>query len=165
VSVVIDSAAPNHPLSYFQPDPKGTWADGRWRMAQGDYTVHVGTSSANTSLQSTVNLNVVAPPIRLRLVPRVLDLRGRSSPVTAELKVRAPYTLSDLKITNVSFEGVPALSTALSSDQRTMVASFDPTRLTQLATGENVVVSLAADIVRNGTPDRLWIATTAQVLK
>jgi beta-glucosidase len=165
VTVVIDSAAPNHPLSYFQPNPKGTWADGHWRMAQGDYNVQVGTSSANTPLQATVNLKVVAPPIRLRLVPRVLDLRGRSSPVTAELRVHAPYTLSDLKITNVSLEGIRALSTALSSDQRTMVATFDRTRLSQLAAGENVVVSLAADIVRNGTEDRLWVTTTARVLK
>jgi len=165
VSVVIDSAAPNHPLSYFQPDPKGTWADGHWRMAQGAYNVQVGTSSANTPLQATVNLKVAAPPIRLRLVPRVLDLRGRSSPVTAELRVRAPYTLSDLKITNVSLEGVRALSTALSSDQRTMVATFDRTRLSQLTAGENVVVSLAADIVRNGTEDRLWATTTARVLR
>jgi beta-glucosidase len=165
VSVVIDSAAPNHPLSYFQPDLKGTWADGHWRMAQGDYNVQVGTSSATTPLQATVNLKVVALPIRLRLVPQVLDLRGRSSPVTAELKVRAPYTLSDLKITNVSLEGVRALSTALSSDQRTMVATFDRARLTQLTAGENVVVSLAADIVRNGTEDRLWVTTTARVLR
>ena len=30
VTVIIDSSAPNHPLSYFQPDANGTWADGDW---------------------------------------------------------------------------------------------------------------------------------------
>ena len=61
VTVTIDSSASNHPLSYFQPDPNGTWADGNWVTPAGSYTVHVGSSSANTPLQAAVNLNVVAP--------------------------------------------------------------------------------------------------------
>jgi beta-glucosidase len=56
VSFTIDSSASNHPLSYFQPDPNGTWADGDWLTPAGDYTVHVGTSSADTPLVQTVTL-------------------------------------------------------------------------------------------------------------
>ena len=51
VTVNIDSSAPNHPLSYFQPDPNGTWADGNWVTPAGSYTVHVGGSSADTPLR------------------------------------------------------------------------------------------------------------------
>ena len=83
--------------------------------------------------------------------------------MTAVLSVAAPYSLSDLHITNVRFEGVPALTTALSSDGRAMVATFDGSRLKQLAAGQNVTVSLAADIVVNGTEDKLWVTTTATV--
>ena len=71
VTVVIDPAAPNHPLSYFRPDPVGTWADGEWLMASGSYQVHVGGSSADTPLQATVDFSVQS-----RVRPRSVD-RGR----------------------------------------------------------------------------------------
>jgi beta-glucosidase len=56
VTVTIDPSAPNHPLSYFEPDANGTWADGHWLTPAGDYTIHVGTSSADTPLVQTVTL-------------------------------------------------------------------------------------------------------------
>ena len=46
-----------------------------------------------------------------------------------------------------------------------MIATFDGSRVTDLAAGQNVVVSLAANIVKNGTKDTLWVTTTATVLK
>jgi hypothetical protein len=165
-TVTIDSSAPNHPLSYFRPDPNGTWADGNWVTPAGNYTVHVGGSSADTPLRATVNLNVEAPPIRLRLDPRTINLRGEPGRVRAVLSVPAPYSLLDLHITNVRFEGVPALATEFSSDGRSMVAGFDSSRLRQLEAGENVTVSLAANItVGEGSQDTLWVTTTATVLK
>ena len=60
VSVTIDSAASNHPFSYFVPDPAGTWADGDWATAAGDYTVHVGGSSAGSPLEQAVTLDFPA---------------------------------------------------------------------------------------------------------
>jgi len=165
VTVTIDSSAPNHPLSYFQPDPNGTWSDGNWVTPAGSYTVHVGTSSADTPLEATVDLNVVAPSLRLQLVPGTVDLRGAPSQVIAVLSIPAPYSLLDLQITNVRFEGVPALTTAFSSDGRALLATFGSSRLRQLAAGQNVMVSLAADIIKDGTPDNLWVETTATVLK
>jgi beta-glucosidase len=163
VTITIDSSAPNHPLSYFRRDPNGTWADGNWRTPAGSYSIDVGTSSADTPLHGTVNLNIVAPPARLRLFPRVLNLSGARGLVAAELSVPAPYSLPDLHITNVQFEGVPALATAFSSDGRTMVAIFDRSRLRHLAAGQNVIVSLAADTMKDDTPDRLWVTTTTTV--
>jgi len=164
VSVNIDSSASNHPLSYFQPDPNGTWGDGNWVTPSGSYTVHVGRSSADIPLRTSVNLNVVDLPYRLQLVPGTINLTAPGR-VTAILSIAPPYSLSDLHITNVRFEGVPALTTALSSDGRALVATFDGSRVTDLAAGQNVIVSLAADIVKGGTEDELWAQTTATVLK
>ncbi len=165
VTVRIDSSAPNHPLSYFQPDAKGTWADGNWVTPAGSYTVHVGTSSVDTPLEATVDLNIVTPPVHLQLLQRTIDLRGAGHLVAAVLSIPAPYRLLDLHIRDVRFEGVPALTTAFSPDGRAMVAIFDASRVTDLAAGQNVVVSLAANIVKDGTKDLLWAATTATVLK
>jgi beta-glucosidase len=64
VTVTIDSAAPSHPLSYWIPDndaPVAGWGNGRWATAPGEYTVHVGTSSADTPLVQTVTLSLPRP--------------------------------------------------------------------------------------------------------
>ena len=164
VTVTIDSSASNHPLSYFQPDPNATWGYGNWVTPSGSYTVHVGGSSADTPLRANVNLNVVTPTFSLRLTPGTLDLRGAPRRVTAVLSVPAPYSLSNLNITNVRFEGASALTTAVSSDGRALVATFDSSRLAQLEAGQRTL-SLAADVVKGGTTDTLWVTTTATVLR
>ena len=58
VTVLIDSAASNHPFSYFQPedDDLANWANGEWVTPDGTYTIDVGGSSADTPLESTVAL-------------------------------------------------------------------------------------------------------------
>jgi beta-glucosidase len=61
VSVTIDSSASNHPLSYWVPEndaPVTGWGNGNWNTASGDYTVHVGTSSADTPLEQTINVTL-----------------------------------------------------------------------------------------------------------
>ncbi len=61
VSVVLDTSASNHPFSYFSPaNPNDlqAWADGSWVTPPGSYTVHVGTSSADTPLEATVTLDL-----------------------------------------------------------------------------------------------------------
>lgn len=164
VTVTIDSSSPNHPLSYFEPDPNGTWSDGNWVTPEGSYIVHVGTSSTDTPLQASVNLNVPKLPLSLQLNPETLNLSGTPGPVTATLSVAAPYDLRDLRITNVRFEGVPALTTTYSADGRSLVAKFDGSRLTHLTAGPKTV-SLAADIEKDGVADQLWVATTTTVQK
>jgi beta-glucosidase len=74
VTVSIDEAAPNHPLSYFEPDSNETWADGVWLTPSGRYTVHVGTSSADTPLEATV----------------VLSSRGDRTPVDVDAPTPRP---------------------------------------------------------------------------
>jgi beta-glucosidase len=59
VTITINSAASNHPLSYWVPAnnaPVAGWSQGDWQRAPGDYTVHVGTSSADTPLVATIPL-------------------------------------------------------------------------------------------------------------
>jgi beta-glucosidase len=69
VTVAIDASASNHPLSYWVPAndaPVAGWSNGSWSTAPGNYTVHVGTSSAETPLEQTVALagdgGAVPPP-------------------------------------------------------------------------------------------------------
>jgi hypothetical protein len=57
VTVTVDAAASNHPLSYWVPLNNAAapgWSQGNWQTASGDYTFHVGGSSADTPLQATV---------------------------------------------------------------------------------------------------------------
>jgi beta-glucosidase len=59
VTVVINGAASNHPFSYWVPvnnAPVPGWSNGAWQTASGEYTVHVGPSSAETPLVTTVSL-------------------------------------------------------------------------------------------------------------
>lgn len=59
VSVTIDCSASNHPFSYFVPTDElnlEAWADGDWVTPSGSFTVHVGPSSAETPLQSPVDM-------------------------------------------------------------------------------------------------------------
>jgi beta-glucosidase len=65
VTVTIDAAASNHPLSYWVPQndaPVPGWGLGSWNTAAGDYTVLVGTSSADTALTQTVPLAGFSSP-------------------------------------------------------------------------------------------------------
>ena len=60
VTVTIDASASNHPLSYWVPEndaPVAGWSRRAWRTASGDYTVHVGTSSAETPLEASVSVS------------------------------------------------------------------------------------------------------------
>jgi len=59
VSVAIDCSASNHPFSYFVPADEGNlqaWANGDWVTPSGEFTVHVGTSSAEIPLQASVDM-------------------------------------------------------------------------------------------------------------
>jgi hypothetical protein len=61
VTLTIDSSASNHPLSYWVPEndaPVTGWGNGSWSTPSGDYTVHVGTSSADTPLEQTINVSL-----------------------------------------------------------------------------------------------------------
>jgi len=60
VTVTIDPAAANHPLSYWLPDNDAEapgWGHGKWIMAAGDYLVQVGTSSGDTPLTETITVS------------------------------------------------------------------------------------------------------------
>lgn len=58
VSVTVDSAAANHPMSYWEPasDDPTQWAEGEWVTPNGQYTVHVGGASDDTPLEETLTV-------------------------------------------------------------------------------------------------------------
>jgi beta-glucosidase len=64
-TVTIDSAASNHPLSYFAPtNPQDLleWANGDWVTPNGTFRVHVGGSSEDTPLSRSFELAPAAAP-------------------------------------------------------------------------------------------------------
>jgi beta-glucosidase len=61
VSVTLRCSASSHPFSYFKPADETNlqkWADGNWVTPSGGFVVHVGTSSAQTPLESRVDLDL-----------------------------------------------------------------------------------------------------------
>jgi len=63
LAVAVDCSASNHPFSYFVPtDEKNleAWADGNWVTPSGQFTVHVGPSSAETPLESPMALDLTS---------------------------------------------------------------------------------------------------------
>jgi beta-glucosidase len=65
VSVAINCAASSHPFSYFAPanaEDLRAWADGNWVTPNGQFTVHVGGSSAETPLERPVSLTFAKCP-------------------------------------------------------------------------------------------------------
>jgi beta-glucosidase len=63
VVVTIDCTASNHPFSYFMPANEAdleAWANGDWVTPSGQFTISVGTSSADTPLQSPIELDLTA---------------------------------------------------------------------------------------------------------
>jgi beta-glucosidase len=65
VTLVVDSTASNHPLSYWVPEndaPVPGWGNGKWNTPAGDYIVHVGTSSADTPLEQTISVSFTPTP-------------------------------------------------------------------------------------------------------
>jgi beta-glucosidase len=72
LTVTIDSSTSNHPLSYWVPDndaPVPGWGHGNWVTASGDYTIQVGTSSADTPLAATVSLSFGPPAASFPTAP------------------------------------------------------------------------------------------------
>jgi beta-glucosidase len=83
VTVTIDSAASNHPLSYWVPvndAPVAGWSQGTWQTAPGEYTVHVGTSSADTPLQQAVSLAEGPAPVPTPGEPIPAPMPGEPTP-------------------------------------------------------------------------------------
>jgi beta-glucosidase len=75
VTLLVDSAASNHPFSYFapeSPDDMTKWADGDWVTPNGRFTVHVGGSSADTPLETSVDMTFAnTPPTAGNVTARV----------------------------------------------------------------------------------------------
>jgi hypothetical protein len=164
LTVTVDSSAPNHPLSFFDPDARGTWSDGNWLTPQGNYTVYVGTSSTDTPLAKTVNLDVPASSFSLQVLPEPINLTNKSGRVITVLRVAEPFSLFDLHLTDIRFEGAPVLEMGYSPDGRVMVAVFENSKLSNLTAG-NKIVALTADTEKQGIKDRLWVTSTATVQK
>ena len=67
LTVDLDCSAANHPFSYFVPADESNlekWAEGDWVTPSGEFRVEVGTSSAETPLQSPVALDLTSCKVK-----------------------------------------------------------------------------------------------------
>jgi hypothetical protein len=103
------------------------------------------------------------PPLEVRLVPDVLNLRTSQGLVTAVITAAPGYDLRQWSIDDVKLGNAGALSGALSANGQTYVATFRKSGLTGLSAG---VATLAVNgtLQRNGNEGQFVAATTATVL-
>jgi beta-glucosidase len=67
LTVDLDCSASNHPFSYFVPADDSNlqkWAEGNWVTPNGEFRVDVGTSSAETPLQSPITLDLTSCAVK-----------------------------------------------------------------------------------------------------
>jgi beta-glucosidase len=58
IQITIDQRAANHPLGYWDGSA------GAWAIAEGDYTVYVGTSSRHAACRDSVTVRAASPALR-----------------------------------------------------------------------------------------------------
>jgi lysophospholipase L1-like esterase len=105
------------------------------------------------------------PPIELRMVPNVLNLRTTGGVVTAVLSVPDGYDLREWGVADVQAEGAPAISTAFSGDGKTLIAMFNKRDLADIATGEAVTFTVTGTFNQAGAQGPLVGSTTVRVLR
>ena len=105
------------------------------------------------------------PPVMLQVVPSVLNLRTLGGLVTIVLTVPAGYDLRQWGVVDVRAEGAPAVSTALSSDGTSLVASFRRSDLINVAAGDAVTFTVTATANQGGAQGPLVGSTIVRVLR
>lgn len=101
-----------------------------------------------------------SPPVEFRVSPCVLDL---TTPGTFEgvLTVPEGFDLADWGVSDLQAEGATALYSALSSDGRNLIATFDKGDLLNVVAGKAVVLTLTGTFNRDG--QRFLLVTSATV--
>jgi len=105
------------------------------------------------------------PPVMLQVVPSVLNLRTLGGLVTIVLTVPAGYDLRQWGVVDVRAEGAPAVSTALSSDGTSLVASFRRSDLINVAAGDAVTFTVTGTANQGGAQGPLVGSTIVRVLR
>ena len=124
-------------------------------------------NAVNLSLFGIVNEipRAALPPVMLQVVPSVLNLRTPGGLVTIVLTVPPGYDLRQWGVVDVRAEGAPAVSTALSSDGTSLVASFMRSNLINVAAGDAVTFTVTGTANQGGAQGPLVGSTIVRVLR
>lgn len=90
------------------------------------------------------------PPVAVGITPESINLRSGNGLVTAFITLAPGFDLTQWTVSNVTLNGVPAVSGALSSDGGTYVTTFDKGQLSGLGVGDSVTLSVAGSLQRSG---------------
>ena len=98
----------------------------------------------------------------LRMVPSVLNLTTTTGVTTVTLRHR---DLALWSIRNVRLQGATPVTVALTSDGRTLVATFNKSALATLPAGNAVSVAATGEVERDGIVSPFTATTTVRILK
>jgi len=104
------------------------------------------------------------PPVAVSITPESINLRSGNGLVTAFITLAPGFDLTQWTVSNVTLNGVPAVSGALSSDGGTYVATFNKGQLSGLSAGDSVVISVAGTLQRNGNQGQFVATDSVKVM-
>jgi Tannase-like family of unknown function (DUF6351) len=103
------------------------------------------------------------PPMSVDIVPQAINLRGGNGLVTAILTAAPGFDLSQWTLSGVTLNGAPAVSTALSADGTSYVATFTKAELSGLSAGNSIILTVGGTLTKNGTGDQGQFVATDSV--
>jgi hypothetical protein len=124
-----------------------------------------GQIALTACVDDTPNPGSCIPDVTVSIVPDVLNLRTAGGVVMAVITLAEGSDLGGWSVSNVMLAGAPALSTALSSDGRAIVASFRKRDLATLPTGNAVSAIVTGTLQKNGQQGQFTAATSVRVIR
>jgi poly(3-hydroxybutyrate) depolymerase len=107
---------------------------------------------------------VTSPLVGMDVVPNVLNLRTRTGLATIVLSADIG-DLASWTVRNVRLQGAAALSVGLTSDRKSIVATFSKSALMSLPAGNAVTVNATGEVERDGTVNPFTATTTLRIMK
>ena len=104
------------------------------------------------------------PPVAVAITPQSINLRSGSGLVTASITLAPGFDLTQWTVSNVTLNGAPAVSGALSSDGGTYVATFNKSQLSGLSAGDSVILTVAGTLQRNGNQGQFVVTDSVKVM-
>jgi hypothetical protein len=122
--------------------------------------------AGNVEDPKTMTVGVInLPPLTLQILPSIVNLRLSGGLVTALITVPAGYDLRQWGVADIRAEGSPAVTTAYSSDGRSIVATFNKAALGSLPAGNEVKITVTGQFNYSGAQAALVASTLVRVMR
>ncbi len=125
----------------------------------------VNMTPCRNVLAGSTNADLCLPPVEVNIDPRSINLKSHGV-VTAIITSTSGQSLTHWKISDVTLNGVAALSTSFLGDGRSVVARFATSQLgNSLPLGNEVVLGVAGTMRRDGNQGQFIAADLVKVRK